>query len=105
MLKNISRISLLFLIIIPSIVFASDPSFYVKKETWDKTLWTSINALEKLEKTGASATGMPDFGGSNFTLMLWIKTSEDRSTIYGKVARESQQQDEQSKVLYIEKAC
>jgi len=102
MLNKMSKISMLFLMVIPLVVLASDPSFYVKKDSWDKTLWASINALEKLELSGGSAAGMPDFGGSDFTVMLWLKSTASRSTIYGKVSRGSDRPEDQSKVFYIE---
>jgi hypothetical protein len=102
MKKKLSKILLTLMVVIPLVIFASDPSFYIKKDSWDRTLWASINALEELEKTGKVGDGMPDFGGSDFTIMVWIKTSEDRGTIYGKVARGSDRPEEQSKVFYID---
>jgi hypothetical protein len=101
MSKKMISVSLLLLIIVPFIISASDPSFYVKKDNWHFTMWASINALEKIEPLG-QATGMPDFGGSNFTVMVWVKTKADRSTIYAKMARQSQRPEYQGKVLYVE---
>jgi hypothetical protein len=101
MSKKMIYVSLLLLIIVPFFISASDPSFYIKKSDWHATMWASINSLEKMEPLG-KAKGMPDFGGSNFTIMVWVKTKADRATIYAKMARQSQRPEYQGKVLYIE---
>jgi hypothetical protein len=101
MSKKMIKASLVLLIIVPLIISASDPSFYVKKDDWHYTMWASIIALEKMEPLG-QATGMPDFGGSNFTLMVWVKTKAERATIYAKMARQAQRPEYQGKVLYID---
>ena len=101
MSKKMILVSLLLLIIVPFFISASDPSFYTKKSDWHKTMWASINSLEKMEPLG-KAKGMPDFGSSNFTVMVWVKTTADRATIYAKMARQSQRPEYQGKVLYIE---
>ena len=91
----------ILLIIVPLIISASDPSFYIKKENWSKSMWASINALEKMEPLG-KATGMPDFGCSNYTFMVWLRTEAERATIYGKLSRQSQRPEYQGKILYID---
>ena len=102
MKNNWIKVILLFLFILTPAILASDPSFYIKKDSWEKTIWTSINLLEAQEKSGEVESGMPDFGRSDFTVMTWVKTSADRSSIFAKVSGQADRPEMQGKVLYIE---
>ena len=90
--------TVLFLVIITLTAQAQAPSYYVKKDSWDKTLWASFNLLNDLQKSGEVEASMPDFGGSNFTIMAWLKTTTGNSCIFSKVARDAERPEAQGKV-------
>ena len=65
-------------------VFATDPPYYVKKDTWQETLRTSREVLVQRELTVETGNNMPDFGASNFTFAAWIKTTSVEGIIFTK---------------------
>jgi len=91
-----------------SSVFASDPDYYIKKDTWHKTLIASREELVKLEQLGEVGSQMPDFGVSDFTVLAWIKTTADNGAIFSKAPSRRRTwlnpaflQESQSKALYL----
>jgi len=71
---------LLTFLIVPN-VFAEDPSFYVKKGTWQDTMLASREALMKAENAPGSPTRYPDFGTDDFTISAWIRTTDTTGAI------------------------
>jgi hypothetical protein len=67
-----------------SSIFADDPPYYVKSDTWQETMRASREALMQLEQRDELGNAMPDFGASNFTVLVWVKTADKRSTIFMK---------------------
>ena len=102
MSKKSLIILMIFSMSLPLSLFAEEPEFYMKKDTWEGTLWSSILSLEKMKKSGQVGWGTPDFGGSDFTFMVWVKTTESRSCMYAKVSRQTDRPEMQGKVIYID---
>ena len=63
---------------------AADPSYYVKKSSWQETMRASVEALMKLEQAGELGVSLPDLGASDFTVTAWIKTESEGGTILAK---------------------
>ena len=53
--------------------FAQDPSFYVKKDTWQDTMRASREALMAEEKAKGGGVTL-DFAQEEFTVAMWVKT-------------------------------
>jgi hypothetical protein len=94
--------TVLVILIAAPVLFASDPAYYTKKHSWEETIWTSINAMREMQQSSETPLGMPDFGSSDFSIMVWMKTSADRSAIYAKVANNAERPELQGKVFYVE---
>ena len=64
-----------------SSAFPADPSYYIKKSSWQETMRCSIEALMKLERTGEVGKSLPDLGAFDFTVTAWLKTESEGGTI------------------------
>ena len=53
--------------------FAQDPSFYVKKDTWQKTMRASTEALMAEEEAKGGGVTV-DFAQEDFTVATWVRT-------------------------------
>jgi len=67
-----------------SSALAADPSYYVKKSSWQEAMRASVEALMKLEQAGEVGVSLPDLGASDFTVTAWIKTESEGGTILAK---------------------
>jgi hypothetical protein len=63
----------LFALSLSAPAFAQDPSFYVKKDTWQDTMRASTEALMAEEKAAGGGVTL-DFAQEDFTVAAWLRT-------------------------------
>lgn len=79
---------------------AADPPFYVKRDTWHESLLASRERLMEQETRSGKRTSLPDFGTSDFTVTLWMRTEEAGGALFAKAPREGEWVP-QGKVLFL----
>jgi hypothetical protein len=70
--RTLSIFMVLFTIVLNC--FAQDPGFYVKKDSWQETVFASREALMQQEKARGGGITL-DFSQADFTVATWIKTT------------------------------
>jgi hypothetical protein len=93
------RYTVFLCFMLPAVLWAGEPAYYEKRDSWHATLMASREAL--LQQQGGEARGLPlpDFGKDAFTIAAWIKTSSD-GTILAKAPAQGKWAP-QGKALFI----
>jgi hypothetical protein len=76
--------TLAVIVLTAPVAFAADPPYYVKQDTWHETILASREALTKAEATPGGVVRFPDFGATDFTISVWIRTTAPVGPILGK---------------------
>ncbi len=81
-------------------VKGDDPSYYMKKQTWQETLLASRDLLMKQDQESGRGAPLPNFGKSDFSVAAWIKTKSSGGAIVAKAPAEGEWAP-QGKVLFL----
>jgi len=79
---------------------SADPAYYVRKGTWYETMIASREALLIQETAAGMGLALPDFGGSDFTILAWIRTTVG-GTIFSKSSAQGAWAERGSKAFFV----
>jgi len=92
-------IGLVLFVIMICFLWSADPEFYIKKSTWQETMFASRVALIASEQTADIRLEMPDFDTSDFSVILWIKTTDESGVIFSSIPPDGAEQGQPSALL------